>query len=133
MTALLVPSTSGIVFWTSATWSNWRKLKDGFEAIGYGDYTPKQITLTNALKGALEEVCGTRGTLIRPLDRADGFSVTKETRGKEENKYEQVLMAKLDLQDDPPKIRFNPFDERANKIVAAFNEYRDYVEGVEVG
>lgn len=124
----------GMVFWTSASWSDQTKLKASLDAIGLGDYAPKPMALGVALKESLEEVMrnGTKNILIRPLAGDNGFCVMQEQKGATANQYQQKLTARFDAPNN--RILFNPYDQDlAAKIVQQFNEHRGYVSGSEVG
>jgi hypothetical protein len=110
-----------ITYWQLADLTQRSLLKDAFEAAGLDRFVPDPRPPAGALRDALEEVCGGSRTLIRPLQTRDGFAVVREERGDEYrgNSYEVSLTAKIDPETNA--IRFHPQDDRAPKIVEAFN------------
>jgi hypothetical protein len=112
-----------IVLWSLAEHSYLQPIKDGLEQIGYSKLVPKPRTYAAALKDALGEVCGGPRTLIRPLKPDDsgieGFTVMDEHRGEDNNEYRESLVAKVT---PGMKIKFRPFDDRAQTIVDNFNK-----------
>jgi hypothetical protein len=116
-----LPLNGIVTFWTLADLTQRSVLKDAFEAAALDQFVPEPRPPAGALRDALEEVCGGSRTLIRPLQTRDGFAVVREERGDEYqgNSYDVSLTAKIDPETNA--IRFHPRDDRAPKVVEAFN------------
>lgn len=63
--------------------------------IDLGAFIPKPRTPGAALKDALTDLYANRTTMVRPLDKLDGYAVVDESRGTEQNEYATKIAAWL--------------------------------------
>lgn len=63
--------------------------------IDLGAFIPKPRTAGAALKDALNDLYANKTTMVRPLDKLDGYAVVDESRGDERNEYATKIAAWL--------------------------------------
>lgn len=114
-----------IVFWTLSEWTGLIKLNERLTELGFGECTPERRPAPAALKSSLEEVLGTKNTLIRPLKDRDGFTVVRERRGETENDYTHELSAKLLYREDKSvdRIEFHGYHASNRVVTEVFNRH----------
>jgi hypothetical protein len=117
-------------FWTIGEQTLRPVLQAGLKGAGFGTFTPEQRPAAGALRDALTQVLGGPTVLIRRLEDRDGFAVVEERRGQDANDYQHTLTARIN--DDTLQIRFSPFDERAARVVAAFNTHLGMLKPAQV-
>src|SRR5689334_7372009 len=119
-----------VAFWSLAESSDRDKLAAGFAALGLGSFVPEPRPAPAVLRDALEEVLGGPRVLVRPLAARDGFAVVREDRGTSANAYATELVARV--AGDPPVLTFDPADDRAARVEAAFRKHAGRVPAAQL-
>jgi hypothetical protein len=71
--------SGAVIFWTcGAGGSDWEKVFDGWDKLGYGKQAPERTSLGEAVKAALQGFYGGPRVLIRPLGGRGGWAVVRE-------------------------------------------------------
>ena len=111
-----------VAFWTPAEFTDRTRLAAGLAPLGLEEYVPGPRPAASLLRDALEDALGGPRVLVRPLADRDGFTVVREERGRAGNAYTTALVARVDGVgvEDPPRLAFEPPDERAALVEAAF-------------
>ena len=111
-----------VAFWTPAEFTDRARLAAGLAPLGLEEFVPAPRPAASLLRDALEDALGGPRVLVRPLADRDGFTVVREERGRAGNAYTTALVARVDAAggDDPPRLAFDPADERAALVGAAF-------------
>ena len=110
-----------VAFWSLAEFTDRDRLRSGFDALGLGAFVPDERPAPAVLRDALEEVLGGPRVLVRPLAARDGFAVVREDRGTAANAYATELVARV--AGDQPALAFDPADDRADRVTAAFRKH----------
>ncbi len=126
-----VKSSCFMATWTSASWSDPVKLKEGFESIGMAGLEPLPLKPSPALKQALAEHFNGKKPLIRPLEDDRGFLVMNEKRGHENNDYTKICSVRGNA--DWTQLLFNPLVEGAQDIATIYDKRLRSVPGDNVG
>ena len=116
-----------VAFWTAADATDRPKLRHAFAALGLESFVPEPRPAPSVLKDALEETLGGPRVLIRPLADRDGFTVVREDRGRFGNAYLTSLVARVSCDDGVPTLSFEPYDDRATLLQAAYREHEGRV------
>lgn len=114
-----------VVFWSLADSSDRHRLQSGLARLGLAEMVPDPRPASAVLRDALEEILGGRQTLVRPLAARDGFTVVREDRGVTENSYVTALVARVI--GEPPRLRFDPDDDRADRVRQAYQRHVDRI------
>lgn len=122
-----------VVFWTASERTSHDRLKAELESIGEESLLPPKRPPQNVLFDAISEYAKGEERLVRKLQDPGSYSIVAETKGKEANQYETVLMARVDQDDSGITLRFRPFDERAGQITTIFNKHNGIVTSGQVG
>ena len=114
-----------VAFWTPAEFTDRTRLAAGLAPLGLEEYVPGPRPAASLLRDALEDALGGPRVLVRPLADRDGYTVIREERGRAGNAYTTALVARVGSigsvgGDDPPRLAFDPPDERAALVEAAF-------------
>src|SRR5687768_10763397 len=120
-----------VAFWTLAEWTDRDRLRGGLAPLGLDQYVPDPRPASAVLRDALEEVLGGPRVLVRPLAGRDGFAVVREDRGAARNAYATELVARV-ADGDPPQLEFDPLDDRAGPIAAAFRQHAGRVPATQL-
>jgi hypothetical protein len=110
-----------VVFWSLAEGTDRDRLQLEFARLGLADFVPDTRLPSAVLRDALEETLGGPRVLVRPLAARDGFAVVVEDRGSRQNVYATSLVATVF--GDPPNITFDPHDDRAMRVMAAYRKH----------
>jgi hypothetical protein len=108
-----------VVFWTASEFTDRDKLRAGFAPLALDRFAPDPRPHASVLKDVLEEALGCPRVLVRPLTDRNGFTVVREERGRTANWYATELTTRV-TDADPPFIDFDPLDDRALLVNAAF-------------
>jgi len=122
-----------VTFWTCGEWSRHSAIEAGLTALGFEKFVPERRGKGSALRDALEKVCGGPRVMVRPTKEKDGFCVVEEERRETAyggNTYRVNLTARIDF--DTSLITFDPIDDRAQKIVASYNEHLGLLRSAQV-
>jgi hypothetical protein len=120
-----------VVFWTPSDATDRLKLRSAFASLNLESFVPETRPAASILKDALEETLGGSRVLIRPLSDRDGFTVVREDRGRFGNTYLTSLVARVSC-DDVPTLSFEPFDDRATIIQAAYQKHESRVTATQL-
>jgi hypothetical protein len=120
-----------VVFWTASEFTDREKLRAGLAPLGFDEFIPDPRPHASVLKDALEEALGGPRVLVRPLADRDGFTVVREERGKSTNSYTTDLIARV-ATPDSVNIDYDPLDERASLVNAAFRKHRGRIPAVQL-
>ena len=120
-----------VVFWSLADGTDRDRLRDGFASLDLSAFVPDERPAPSILRDALDEVLGGPRVLVRPLASRDGFAVVQEDRGTAANVYATTMVAKATLT-DPPTLRFDPDDDRADRVREAFRVHESRVPAAQL-
>jgi hypothetical protein len=121
-----------VAFWTPSDATDRLKLYSAFVPLSLETFVPEPRPAASVLKDALEETLGGPRVLIRPLSDRDGFTVVREDRGRFGNSYLTSLVARVSVDDDIPTLQFEPNDERAALIQAAYRKHEGRVTAAQL-
>jgi hypothetical protein len=122
-----------VTFWTCGEWSRHEAIATGLTAHGFEKFVPDRRGKGSALRDALEKVCGGPRVMVRPTKEKDGFCVVEEERRETVlggNSYQVVLTARIEF--TTSFITFDTIDDRAQKIVASYNEHLGLLRAAQV-
>ena len=115
-----------VVFWTAAEFTDRSRLAAGLQALGLDRFVPEPRPEAGILRDALEDVFGGSRILVRPLAQRDGFAVVQEDRGKADNAYATVLVARV-AGTNPVRFDFQP---QASCVNLVEESYRLHAERI---
>ncbi len=131
MTETTLEVGGAVVFWTAAEFTHREKLRTVLGPLALDHLVPDPRPPSSVLKDALDEVLGGPRVLVRPLADRDGFAVVHEERGTTANSYAATLVARV-TDVDPPAIDYDPLDDRASMVNAAFRKHQGRIPGVQL-
>ena len=120
-----------VVFWSLADGTDRDRLRDRFTPLDLGEFVPDERPASAFLKDALESVLGGPRVLVRPLAARDGFAVVREDRGTAVNAYATTMVAK-DSSGGFTTLTFDPDDDRADRVRAAFHKHTGRVPAAQL-
>jgi hypothetical protein len=120
-----------IVFWNLAEWTDRGRLRALWAALDLEPLVPDPRPAPGVLRSALESIFAGPRVLIRPLASRDGFTVVREDRGLDSNRYQTDLSARV-IDGDPPTLTFEPWDSRAVSIQGAYQAQMGRVSASQV-
>ncbi len=120
-----------VVFWTASEFTDREKLTAALVPLALDTFVPDPRPPASILKDALDEALGGPRVLVRPLADRDGFTVVREERRKTANFYTTDLIARV-VAGDPSEITYEPLDERAVLVNAAFRKHQDRIPAVQL-
>jgi hypothetical protein len=120
-----------VVFWTAAEFTDRSRLAAGLQALGLERFVPDPRPEAGILRDALEDVFGGSRILVRPLADRDGFAVVQEDRGRADNAYATVLVARV-AGTNPVRFDFQPQASCIGQVEESYRQHADRIPAAQL-